>query len=275
LGIAGTISRNHVQLVFGSRTAAHLLCVFDTGLGSRQNGWRRSVLKRCVDIVLSVSLLIVAVPILAAAAIAIEFDSEGPVFFVQARMGRGFRRFALFKLRTMRVNCEGTAITLGVDPRITRVGHWLRWSKVDELPQLWNVLRGEMSMVGPRPVIPELAFEFVKSYLRLLEVRPGLTDPASMKYCREEELLALFPDPLRHFKTVITPDKLRISAAYLDHSTVRSDLRVLIGTALALFPSNRLQHFIRVHSFQHSEAANMAFAEPIQRAEAQQVIEEM
>ena len=233
------------------------------------------MLKRCVDIVLSVFLLLVSLPILVLAAIAIEFDSEGPVLFVQPRMGRGFKRFALFKLRTMRMHCEGTAITLGVDPRITRVGHWLRWSKVDELPQLWNVLRGDMSMVGPRPVIPELVFEFVKAYLRLLDVRPGLTDPASMKYCREEELLALFPDPLRHFKTVITPDKLRISAAYLDRATVWSDLGVLMGTALALFPSNRVQRFIRMHSFQHSDAADMAFAEPISRAEAQRVIEEM
>ena len=233
------------------------------------------MLKRCVDIAVSVFLLIVALPVLASAAIAIKLDSEGPVFFVQPRMGRGFKRFALFKLRTMRIHCEGTAFTLGVDPRITRVGHWLRWSKVDELPQLWNVLRGEMSMVGPRPVIPQLAFEFVKAYLHLLEVRPGLTDPASMKYCREEELLALFPDPLRHFKTVLTPDKLRISAAYLDHATVWSDLGVLVGTALALCPSNRLQRFIRMHSFQHSEAADVAFAEPIPRADVQQVIEEM
>jgi lipopolysaccharide/colanic/teichoic acid biosynthesis glycosyltransferase len=228
-----------------------------------------------MDIVLSVFLLIVALPILAAAAIAIKIDSEGPVFFVQPRMSRGFKRFALIKLRTMRIRCDGAAYTLGADPRITYVGHWLRWSKVDELPQLWNVLRGEMSMVGPRPVIPQLAFEFVKAYLHLLEVRPGLTDPASMKYCREEELLALFPDPLRHFKTVLTPDKLRISAAYLDHATVWSDLGVLVGTALALCPSNRLQRFIRMHSFQHSEAADVAFAEPIPRADVQQVIEEM
>jgi len=233
------------------------------------------VLKRCFDIVVSAFLLIVAMPVLASAAILIKLDSEGPVFFVQPRMGREFKRFPLFKLRSMRIHCGGTAYTLGVDPRITRVGHWLRWSKVDELPQLWNVLRGEMSMVGPRPVIPELAFEFAKSYLRLLEVRPGLTDPASMKYCREEELLALFPDPLLHFKTVLTPDKLRISAAYLDHATVWSDLGVLVGTALALCPSNRLQRFIRMHSFQHSEAADVAFAEPIPRADVQQVIEEM
>jgi lipopolysaccharide/colanic/teichoic acid biosynthesis glycosyltransferase len=232
------------------------------------------VLKRCVDIVLSVLLLIVALPILAVAAIAIEFDSEGPVFFVQPRMGRGFKRFALFKLRTMRMHCEGTAITLGVDPRITRVGQWLRWSKVDELPQLWNVLRGQMSLVGPRPVIPELALEFAEAYVHLLDARPGLTDPASIKYCREQELLALFPDPLLHFKTVVTPDKLLISAAYINRATVWSDLGVLMGTGLALLPFNRVQRFIRVHSFQYSEAADLMFAEPIQRAEVQRALEE-
>ena len=130
-------------------------------------------------------------------------------------------------------------------------------------------------MVGPRPVIPELAFEFAEAYVHLLDVRPGLTDPSSMKYCREEELLALFPDPLRHFKTVLTPDKLRISAAYLDSATVWSDLGVLMGTGLALFPSNRLQRFIRAHSLLHSEVDDLAFAEPIQRVEAQRVIKEV
>jgi len=232
------------------------------------------VLKRCFDIAVSALLLVLVLPLLASAAIAIKLESEGPVFFVQPRMGRGFKRFALIKLRTMRIRCEGSAITLGVDPRITRVGHWLRWSKVDELPQLWNVLRGEMSIVGPRPVIPELAFEFAQAYLQLLEVRPGLTDPASMKYCREEELLALFPDPLLHFKTVITPDKLRISSAYLEYATVWSDFGVLIGTALALFPSG-LQRFIRMRSIQYAEAPELAFAEPVQSAEGQQALEDI
>jgi lipopolysaccharide/colanic/teichoic acid biosynthesis glycosyltransferase len=223
------------------------------------------VLKRCVDVAVSSFLLIVALPVLAAAAIAIKLDSDGPVFFVQPRMGRGFNLFALIKLRTMRIRCVGSAFTLGADPRITRVGHWLRLSKVDELPQLWNVLRGEMSMVGPRPVIPELAIEFAEAYVLLLDVRPGLTDPASMKYCREEELLALFPDPLLHFKTVLTPDKLRISAAYLDHATVWSDLGVLVGTALALFPSSRLQRFIGKHPSRQPNDAEALFAESVQK----------
>jgi lipopolysaccharide/colanic/teichoic acid biosynthesis glycosyltransferase len=203
------------------------------------------VLKRILDIVLAGFLLIVSLPVLAAAAIGIKLDSPGPVFFRQPRMGRRFRLFALFKLRTMRVCGGGPAFTLGEDPRITRAGRWLRWSKVDELPQLWNVLRGEMSLVGPRPVIPELTLEFRAQYERLLAVRPGLTDPATLKYCREVELLARVPDPLRYFKTVVTPDKLRISAAYIERATVWSDLQVIAGTALALLPAGWLPQFLR------------------------------
>jgi lipopolysaccharide/colanic/teichoic acid biosynthesis glycosyltransferase len=150
-------------------------------------------------------------------------------------MGKNFRPFVLMKLRTMDINHHGLAYTLGTDARVTRAGRWLRWLKFDELPQLWNVLRGEMSLVGPRPVVPELVREFWQDYLDLLKVRPGLTDPATVKYCREAELLAIVPDPLAYFKTVITPDKLRLSRSYLRCSTAWSDLAVMLRTALALF----------------------------------------
>ncbi len=171
---------------------------------------------------------------MALAAALIKLDSEGPVLFCQVRMGRGFRSFRLLKLRTMRMRCDGLMFTLGADPRITRTGRWLRWLKVDELPQLWNVLRGEMSLVGPRPVVPELTVEFKGAYVRLLAVRPGLTDPATIKYCREAELLALVPDPLRYFKTVVTPDKLRLSLDYQQRASVWRDLGVLAKTLAAL-----------------------------------------
>jgi lipopolysaccharide/colanic/teichoic acid biosynthesis glycosyltransferase len=196
------------------------------------------VLKRSVDIVLAGLLLAAALPLIVIAAIIVKLDSDGPVFFLQARMGRGFRRFELLKLRTMRLSREGSIYTLGADPRITRSGQWLRWLKFDELPQLWNVLRGDMSMVGPRPVVPELAMEFRREYQRLLEVRPGLTDPGTMKYCRETEILAQVPEPLRYFKTVIIPEKLRLSKEYLDRASVWTDFSVMIGTALALVPDN-------------------------------------
>jgi lipopolysaccharide/colanic/teichoic acid biosynthesis glycosyltransferase len=190
--------------------------------------------KRSVDILLAGSLLAIVFPFLLLAAIVIKLDSEGPVLFRQVRVGRRFRNFELLKLRTM-VSCDGgPAYTFGADPRITRPGQWLRRYKFDELPQLWNVLRGDMSLVGPRPVVTELTREFKQDYELLLAVRPGLTDPATLKYCHESEILAQVPDPLRYFKTVVTPDKLRISKAYLQHANLWSDMGVMAGTVLAL-----------------------------------------
>ncbi len=228
------------------------------------------MLKRGVDITLSGLLLMVSLPLVAVAAIAIKWDSEGPVFFCQARMGRGFRVFQIWKLRTMRRPGDGPVYALAEDPRVTRVGRWLRRFKVDELPQLWNVARGEMSLVGPRPVVPELALEFRAAYERLLEVRPGLTDPATLQYCREAELLALADDPLHYFKTVVTPDKLRISAAYLEHATVWSDLGLLARTVLALAPAGLRPRLVREQPIQ---AAERLFAEPASGAEADPSIE--
>jgi lipopolysaccharide/colanic/teichoic acid biosynthesis glycosyltransferase len=227
------------------------------------------VLKRSVDIALAGLLLVVSLPILAVAAIAIKLDSQGPVLFCQARMGLKFKRFKILKLRTMYAGNQGRAYTVCGDPRVTRTGRWLRWLKVDELPQLWNVIRGEMSMVGPRPVVPELALEFEWAYSRLLEVRPGLTDPATLKYCREEDFLVLIPDPIEYFKAVLTPDKLRISAAYLEHSNVWSDLGVLAATALALVLGNWWPRFMRRRSAGQVEAAERMFREPAQGAETQ------
>jgi lipopolysaccharide/colanic/teichoic acid biosynthesis glycosyltransferase len=227
------------------------------------------VFKRLIDIMLSALLLIVALPVLTVAAVAIRIESEGPALFRQDRMGRGFRRFKLLKLRTMNLAGDGPAYTLGADPRITRCGRWLRKLKIDELPQLWNVLRGDMSLVGPRPVIPELAMEFMIAYTKLLEVRPGLTDPASLKYCRETEILALAPDPMRYFKTVVTPDKLRISQAYLQTSNSWTDLLIIARTGLAIIlPIRgklsmpvfaRQERQLPLHHFQASAASRRTY----------------
>ena len=192
------------------------------------------VFKRSVDITLGGVLLAISLPLILVAAILIKLDSEGPVLFRQVRVGRRFRHFHLLKLRTMAAGAAGPAYTLGADPRITRVGRFLRGSKVDELPQLWHVLRGDMSLVGPRPVIPELAGEFRQDYKRLLEVRPGLTDPAAIKYCQEAAILALVPDPLHFFKTVVTPDKLRISDHYMRRANTWSDMVVMVQTLAVL-----------------------------------------
>jgi len=195
------------------------------------------VLKRSFDFTVAGLLLVLTLPLVAIAALMIQLETGDSAIFCQYRMGRGFRTFKLWKLRTMRAGCAGSAFTLGADPRITCVGRWLRRTKVDELPQLWNVVRGDMSLVGPRPVLPELTHEFRPLYERLLAARPGLTDPATVKYCREVEILALVPDPLDYFKRVIVPDKLNISDAYLQRATVQSDLVVLMQTVIALVPS--------------------------------------
>ena len=227
------------------------------------------MLKRGVDIALSGLLLMVSLPLVAAAAIAVKLDSEGPAFFCQARMGRGFKIFQIWKLRTMRRANDGPVYALAEDPRVTRVGRWLRRFKVDELPQLWNVARGEMSLVGPRPVVPELALEFRPAYERLLEVRPGLTDPATVQYCREAELLALATDPLHHFKTVVTPDKLRISAAYLQRANLWSDLGLLARTVLALFQVNFRPRWVQRRFARQDRTIERLFVEPAPGAEAQ------
>jgi lipopolysaccharide/colanic/teichoic acid biosynthesis glycosyltransferase len=186
-----------------------------------------TVVKRLVDIAVSLVLLVVASPVLAVAALAILVTSPGPVLFRQVRMGRNYKPFEILKLRTMAHAQAGLAYTLGPDPRITPVGKWLRRTKVDELPQLWNVLWGEMSLVGPRPVLPELTYEFREYYAFLLETRPGLTDPASLKYSQETRLLALAPDPMHFFKTVVTPDKIRLSLAYMGQATLWTDIVTL------------------------------------------------
>ena len=196
------------------------------------------MVKRFVDIAVSLALLLVASPVLAAAAVIILITSPGPVLFRQTRMGRDYRPFEIVKLRTMAHAQAGLAYTLGADPRITPFGQWLRRTKLDELPQLWNVLRGEMSLVGPRPVLPELTYEFHEYYEFLLQVRPGLTDPASLKYSQETRLLALAPNPMHFFKTVVTPDKIRISFEYLAHANLWTDAVTLAMTAvICCFPA--------------------------------------
>jgi len=196
------------------------------------------VVKRSFDIAFSALLLLLALPVLALAALLIRLTSPGPVLFRQTRMGRGFKTFEILKLRTMAHAEAGLPYTFGPDPRITPIGVLLRRTKIDELPQLWNVLRGQMSLVGPRPVLPELTYEFREEYVFLLQARPGLTDPASLKYSQEARLLARTRDPMRFFKTVVTPDKVRISFEYMSRATAWTDLKTIAMTVvICCFPS--------------------------------------
>lgn len=198
-------------------------------------------MKRFLDVLLSFCLILFVLPVLVFCAIVIKLESNGPVFFRQPRMGRNFHPFAILKFRTMRHRSMGSPVTLGQDARITRSGRWMRRHKLDELPQLWNVLCGHMSLVGPRPVIPSIAREFRTQYQQLLRVRPGLTDPAALKYYNECELLAATPNPLRYFKQVVTPDKLRLSAEYLERATLGSDLAVLAQTVFVVTLRSRIR----------------------------------
>lgn len=170
-------------------------------------------------------------------ALAIKLDSRGPVFFRQQRVGRGGRLFRIYKFRTMRVDAErvGGQLTVGADPRITRVGRWLRDSKLDELPQFLNVLVGDMSIVGPRPEVPRYVALYPEALkARALSVRPGITDPASLRFAEESTLLAQSPDPERTYVESVMPAKLREAVAYAETATFASDLRLLCRTAALL-----------------------------------------
>ena len=196
-----------------------------------------AVAKRAGDVIVAAVGLVLASPILALAAIAVKLDSHGPVFFRQERIGRNFRPFRIFKFRTMVVDAPqlGAQITAGADPRITRVGRFLRKSKIDELPQLINVLVGDMSLVGPRPEMPKYVEMFRDDYRFILSVRPGITDPASIKYRDESAILANSPDPEQMYVEEILPDKLAIARAYVAEASVIQDICLLAATARSIF----------------------------------------
>lgn len=188
------------------------------------------LVKRAFDVLAAALGLLLLSPVLLAAAVWVKLDSPGPVLFRQTRVGRFGVPFTIHKFRTMRVE-PGAAITVGADPRITRSGQVLRQSKLDELPQLWDVLRGAMSLVGPRPELPRYV-DLYPADLRaqVLAVRPGITDPASLAFSREAELLAAAADPEREYREVILPAKLRLSADYAARASLATDLRLILAT---------------------------------------------
>jgi lipopolysaccharide/colanic/teichoic acid biosynthesis glycosyltransferase len=195
------------------------------------------VIKRAFDIAVAATGLIALFPVMAVVAVLIKCDSQGPVFFKQRRMGKGFRDFLIYKFRTMKENSEltGGLITIGEDPRITRFGRFLRKTKIDELPQLINVLKGEMSLVGPRPEIPRFVELFRSEYAEILTVRPGITDLASLKYHDESKLMSQFIAPEEEYVRSILPDKIRLAKEYIDRSSMLFDLSLMLRTLPKLF----------------------------------------
>ncbi|MCA1585244.1 MAG: sugar transferase [Acidobacteria bacterium] len=202
------------------------------------------MIKRVFDIVAASAGLLLLSPLLLVAAALVKLDSPGPVLFSQERVGRRFRLFRIYKLRTMvrGADVTGHAITCGEDPRITRVGRLLRRLKIDELPQLVNVVKGEMSLVGPRPELPHYVELFRADYQDILEVRPGITDVASINYRNESELLGRLANPEEEYLTRILPDKIRLEKLYLRKAGVGYDLKLIVSTLLTLLTRGRWPH---------------------------------
>lgn len=194
-------------------------------------------MKRAFDIVVSFAGLVFLSPVLLLVAILIKLDSPGPVFFRQERMGRGFHSFLIYKFRTMTHDASliGRRITVGNDPRITRTGRLLRATKIDELPQLINVFKGEMSFVGPRPEVREFVELFRQDYGDILKMRPGITDLASLKYRDESTILGQSKDPEEDYVGRVLPDKIKLAKQYLGRSSFVFDLTLILKTLVRLF----------------------------------------
>lgn len=189
-------------------------------------------MKRFFDIVASLLGLIVLSPLLLVVAIWVKMDSEGPVFFRQVRVGRYNKDFRIFKFRSMRVGSDkGSQVTIGGrDPRVTRSGYFIRKFKIDELPQLINVLVGDMSLVGPRPEVRHYVDYWTPEQMRVLDVRPGITDPASIRFRNENELLAKAKNPEKYYVEVIMPQKIKLYLEYVNQASFWYDLKLILQT---------------------------------------------
>ncbi len=194
-------------------------------------------IKRTFDLVSAGLVLILTSPLLLASMLVVKLSSAGPVFFLQTRVGRHGREFSIIKFRTMRQEA-GSAITIGEDRRITWAGRMLRLSKLDELPQLINVIRGEMSVVGPRPEVPHYVSLWNSEQRLVLSLRPGMTDRAALKYRYESDLLAKSDDPERTYIEEIMPDKLQLNLEYLDRQSFWYDIGLILRTLARIFSSS-------------------------------------
>ena len=191
------------------------------------------ILKWIFDRVMALIGLVVLLPVFLVISILIKIKMpDGPILFRQKRVGKGGRKFTMVKFRSMVVSHSGSSVSVAGESRISPLGAKLRKYKLDELPELWNVLIGDMSFVGPRPDVPGFADNLVGEEREILRLRPGITGPASLKYRNEEELLASVDDPIRYNAEVIYPDKVRINLDYLRHWSFARDLKYIVQTLL-------------------------------------------
>jgi lipopolysaccharide/colanic/teichoic acid biosynthesis glycosyltransferase len=192
--------------------------------------------KRVFDSVAALFGLLLLFPLMVVLALLVKLSSAGPIFYRQERVGQGGMVFRIAKFRSMFEDADrrGSTITSARDPRVTGVGRILRRFKLDELPQLWNVLKGEMSLVGPRPEVPEYVETYSGVQRRVLLVRPGITGPASIAYREEEELLGTQTDADRYYRDVVLPDKLSMNLEYLDRISFSYDLLLMLRTTSSI-----------------------------------------
>lgn len=193
-------------------------------------------MKRMLDIVSAGAGLLLLGPPMLIVAVLVRMSSPGPALFRQERVGRGFRRFRILKFRTMVQDAprRGGPITFGADPRITPLGSFLRKTKFDELPQLINVLKGDMSLVGPRPEVPQYVEMFQADYAEILRVRPGITDLASIRYRDEAALLGAAANPEEEYVRRVLPEKIRLAKEYVQRQSLALDLTIIFGTLFRL-----------------------------------------
>jgi lipopolysaccharide/colanic/teichoic acid biosynthesis glycosyltransferase len=194
------------------------------------------MIKRIFDIASSLFVLVLASPFFIIISILIKLDSNGAIFFTQTRVGKNNKDFLLLKFRTMRVAQENLSlITVGNDNRITNIGNFLRKYKLDELPQLINILKGEMSVVGPRPEVRKYVDMYSPAQLEVLSVKPGLTDPSSIKFSNESELLGTAANPEKYYIETLMPLKIEISLNYVRTQTFIGDLKIIFQTFSKIF----------------------------------------
>lgn len=193
-----------------------------------------SIIKRIFDFFSALIGIIILSPILIIVSIAIKVDSSGNIMFLQKRVGKDGKEFNIYKFRTMVTNAEklGKQITVGKDNRITKVGAFLRKYKIDELPQLFNVLKGDMSLVGPRPEVPKYVALYSDEQKKVLSVRPGITDLASLKYSDENDILGKVDNPEEYYINVIMKDKLSLNLEYIEKSNLFFDISLIVKTIL-------------------------------------------
>jgi lipopolysaccharide/colanic/teichoic acid biosynthesis glycosyltransferase len=191
---------------------------------------------RFFDFIVALIGLLIFSPLFLVIAILIKLSSSGSIIYSQERVGLNGKLFRLYKFRSMVANADkiGTSVTSDEDPRITKIGRFLRKTKLDELPQLWNVLKGDMSLVGPRPDVPEVVNTYSPEMRRILEVRPGITGTAALYLINEEELLALAHDPDRAYEEIFIPAKIKLSMEHVTRKSIWFNLSIIIKTMWAL-----------------------------------------